>query len=156
MPLPSSAWMATMPRRPGSRDRGRSKKPQYAPIPYELLESPAWRSLSPAAVKVWCELRTRFKRFNNDRLQLPLSYASKRLRLGRTTVARALAELEEKGFIEKLRQGEFLGHQAALYRLTSEPVVDQNDRLIQGATNDWKSWRPPQSKNSAPVPYQDP
>jgi len=145
-----------MSRRQGSRDRGRNKGPQRATILYEFWESPAWRSLSPAAVKVWCELRTRYKRFNNDRLQLPLSYASKGLGLGRSTVARALAELEEKGFIEKLKQGEFFGHQAALYRLTSEPVVDQNDRLIQGATNDWKSWRPNQTKNSAPVPDKNP
>lgn len=56
---------------------------QYAPLSYDLLKSPAWRSLSGAAVKVFLELRTRFHGANNGRLILSLEKAARLLGMGK-------------------------------------------------------------------------
>ena len=37
----------------------RPEEGQYAPLPYALLKSPAWRALSGPATKVFLELHTR-------------------------------------------------------------------------------------------------
>ena len=55
---------------------GRSKgEGQYSPS-LSLLHSPAWRSFSGPAIKVFLELRTRFHGANNGRLILSLEEAS--------------------------------------------------------------------------------
>lgn len=52
---------------------------QYTPLPYAQLKSPAWRSLSGAAVKVWLELHTRFNGGNNGKLTLSYAEAGEAL-----------------------------------------------------------------------------
>ena len=42
----------------------------YAVFTYEMITSPAWRSLSGAAVKVWLEIRCQFRGRNNGELAL--------------------------------------------------------------------------------------
>ena len=53
----------------GRRRSKKSGEGQFAPLPYAMLKSEAWRGLSGAAVKVFLELHTRFngsnKIFNN-------------------------------------------------------------------------------------------
>ena len=51
------------------------------PLPYAQLESPAWRSLAGAAVKLWLELHTRFNGSTNGRVTL--SYSTFRDRCSR-------------------------------------------------------------------------
>lgn len=117
--------------------KGRSKEvEQYAPLPYALLHSDAWRGLSGAAVKVFIELRTRFHGVNNGHLILSLEEASRLLQLGKATVMRALEELQERGFVICTRKGQWYGRLASTWAVT--------DRGINGApaTNDWKAWRP--------------
>lgn len=125
---------------------GRSEGEQYAPLPYPLLRSPAWRSLSGPAVKVWIELRTRYNGGNNGRLTLSLDEAARLLKLGKATVGRALDELREKGFVVRTRQGQWYG------RLASEWAV--TDKGVDGVppTNAWRQWQPPPAvRASAPA-----
>ena len=106
---------------------------------YRTVQSPAWRSLSGPAAKVWVELRSRFNGRNNGHLHLSLEEGAHLLKLGKTTVQRALKELEEKGFIRKTRQGHFYGRMASEYAVTDRPL---NGHV---ATCDWKRWTPPKS-----------
>lgn len=115
---------------------GRDNAEQYFSMGYRTAQSPAWRSLSGPAAKVWVELRSRFNGRNNGRLHLSLEEGAHLLGLGKTTVHRALKELEEKGFIRKTRQGQFYGRLASEYALTSERIDGHN------ATCDWKRWSP--------------
>jgi hypothetical protein len=114
---------------------------QYASVAYSFLQSAAWRSLSGPAVKVWLELRTRYNGGNNGKLALSLDAAARVLRLGKATIARALAELEEKGFIVRTKRGKWYGREASLYRTT--------DKSAGGSppTNDWKHWQPPEKQS---------
>lgn len=116
--------------------RKRSDGEQYVPLGYPMLHSPAWRSLSGPAVKLWLELRTRFHGGNNGRLHLSLDEAARFLQLGKATVARAFKELEAKGFVKLTRRGHWYGRRASEWAVT--------DRGVDGAlpTYAWKQWKP--------------
>ena len=117
---------------------GRSEgNDQYVNMPYNTLHSPAWRTLSGPAVKVWFELRSRFHGGNNGQLILSYEEAASLLGLGKSTVKRALDELQDKGFIVCVRQGKWYG------RLASEWAVTDKGVDGHGATRAWQQWRPP-------------
>jgi hypothetical protein len=81
----------------GINAKGRSiGEGQYAPLPYAMLQSPAWRSLSGPAVKVLLEVRCRFHGANNGSLSLSLEQAADLLGLGKATVYCAFKELQKK------------------------------------------------------------
>ena len=126
---------------------GRNDTEQYLPISYVMANSPAFRSLSGAALKVWVELRTRFNGRNNGRLTLSWDEAARILHMGKSTIGRAFEELEEKGFIAMTKRGHWYGRMASEWAVTDKPL----DGHL--ATRAWKNWRP-QSKpiNSSSVP----
>jgi predicted ArsR family transcriptional regulator len=109
------------------------------PIRRVMAESDAWRSLSGSAVKVYVELRSRFNGRNNGDLSLSFDEASNLLALGKSTVARAFAELEAKGFIRKTAQGRFIGRTASTWLVTDQKHKGHH------ASNDWRRWRYPKT-----------
>jgi biotin operon repressor len=123
--------------------RGRNEEGQYFIMPYVMVHSSAWRSPSGAAIKVWHELRTRFRGGNNGKLVLSYEEAATLLSLSKSTVKRALEELQEKGFIVCTRPGQWYG------RLASEWAV--TDKGVEGnpPTRAWRQWMPPIGTNTA-------
>jgi biotin operon repressor len=120
---------------------GRSKgEGQFVPLPYTMLHSAAWRSLSGQAIKVFLELRTRFHGANNGRLILSLEEASRLLGIGKATVQRALDELQEKGFVVRTRRGQWYGRLASTWAVLDRPIEGM------GAAQGWKTWQPPPPK----------
>jgi hypothetical protein len=65
--------------------------------------------------------------------------------MSKTTVGRALAELEEKGFVRMTKRGEWYGRLASTYAVTDRPMGKSPP------TNTWQRWRPPAEKNRASV-----
>ena len=124
--------MSRKPRRGRVNAKGRNEGEQYIPLPYPMVRSPAWRSLSGAAVKVWVELRSRFNGRNNGDLSLSMDEAARLLGIGKATVQRALAELEAKGFLRMTKRGHWYGRLATTWAVT--------DRSHQGhpPTRDWR------------------
>src|SRR6478672_4150258 len=119
-------------RRRYRRGRGKAEE-QYFGLSYAMAKSPAFRSLSGSALKVFIEIRTRFHGGNNGDLSLSLDEAAGLLGIGKGTAQRAFAELEDKGFLRMVRRGQWIGRQATTWRTT--------DRGCKGElpTNDWKS-----------------
>jgi len=140
----------------------RKSEGQYAPLPYPMLRSDAWRSLSGPAVKVLLELHTRFNGGNNGQLHLSMNEASNLLGIGKSSVQRAFRELEEKGFLALTRQGSWYHRKASEYRLTTKSM--HYARGKEAPTHDWRSWRAPKTKRgpetgpsgSRMVPRQNP
>ncbi len=123
---------------------GRNDTEQYLGISYVMAHSPAFRSLSGAALKVWIELRTRFNGRNNGRITLSWDEAALILHMSKTTVGRAFDELEEKGFIVMTKRGQWFGRMASEWAVT--------DRQLDGhmPTNAWKKWcDPPKPKKQS-------
>lgn len=140
-----------------------SKEGQYIPLSYAQLKSKAWRSLSGAAVKVWLELHTRFNGGNNGSLTLSMAEAAERLGIGKATVQRAFIELQDKGFLVLVKEGDWYRRRAHEWRLTTKPVQDAKGKSV--ATNDWRSWQLPKKtkrgskmepSGSNVVPIQNP
>lgn len=145
---------------------GKSKRKhhegQYAPLPYALLKSDAWRSLSGAAVKVFLELHTRFNGSNNGKLTLSYAEAAEALGMGKATVQRAYAELVEKGLVVLEREGNWYHRQAHEWRLTIKSV--QKTKGTTPPTHDWRNFRTQKTKRgsgtdpsgASVVPFQNP
>lgn len=122
--------------RRGSKKSGEG---QYAPLPYGMLKSEAWRHLSGAAVKVFLELHTRFNGSNNGTLRLSYAEAAEALGMGKATVQRAFRDLQDKGFLVLTREGNWYHRQAHEWRLTCKPM-----QMVKGReppTDDWRKWR---------------
>lgn len=131
----------------GVNAKGRSLKGErFVPIPYGMAESTAWRSLSGAAVKVYVELRRRYSPGRNGDLSLSLEEGKRLLGLGKATVARALAELESKGFVVMTARGHWYGRKATTYAATDR------ERGTHPPSNAWKDWQPAEKQSSGPVP----
>lgn len=130
--------------RRGSKKSGEG---QYAPLPYAMLKSAAWRSLSGAAVKVFLELHTRFNGSNNGAVRLSYAEAAEALGIGKATVQRAFSDLQEKGFVVLERKGNWYHRQAHEWRLTIKPVQKVKGR--EPPTNDWRSWRPKKTERGS-------
>jgi DNA-binding transcriptional MocR family regulator len=115
---------------------GRSKgKSQFLQLFYAMARHPAWHSLSGPAVKLWIELRMSFNGRNNGQVFLSYEDAACRLHLSKSTVKRAYAELEKKGFLRLRAKGDWYGRRAHEWILTDLPYRDQP------ATRDWENWR---------------
>lgn len=137
--------------RTGRSHKGkRSEEGQYVPLTYGLLKSVAWRSLSGAAVKVYLELHTRFNGSNNGQMHLSYSEAQKALGMGKATVQRAYAELQEKGFLALQEEGNWYNRRAHEWRLTTKGTMTA--RGTQTPTNDWRLWKPKTERGSETEP----
>lgn len=116
--------------------KGRNRHEQYVPLPYNLIHSEAWRSLNPASMKLYLELRSRYHGSNNGELSLSYADARKLLGIGRSTIQKAFNELEVKGFTELVTEGHWYGRKAAEWRVTDCRHIDRP------ATNEWRNWKP--------------
>jgi hypothetical protein len=126
----------------------------FAAVRRRTVRSRAFISLSAPALKVYIELRLRWRHVENNNGELFVSIAEckKLLGLAPGTAHRAFCELAEKGFIVKTRQGEACGlttavldnggfgysRRATTWRLTDEPY------RLQPATHDYEKWQPSQ------------
>jgi len=121
-----------------ARSGKRSQEGQYAPLPYALLKSPAWRSLSGSSVKVFMELHTRFNGSNNGKIHLSMNEAAAALGIGKATAQRAFLELQTKGLIVLTTPGAWYHRRAHEWRLTTKAVQAVKGTIA--ATNDWRCW----------------
>jgi hypothetical protein len=82
------------------RDKGRIDGP-FVPLLVETMATSAWKAMSPYARVVYIALKSRysFKARNNARIFLSARDGAEETGLNKTTVARALRELEHYGFI---------------------------------------------------------
>ncbi|MCC1494061.1 helix-turn-helix transcriptional regulator [Cognatishimia sp. F0-27] len=136
----------------GRRGNGKKGEGQYAPLPYALLKSPAWRSLSGAAVRVFLELHTRYNGSNNAALRLSYAEASQALGIGKATVQRAFRELQDKGMVVLEREGNWYHRQAHEWRITTKPV--QRVKGKEPPSHDWRNYRPEKEKRGSDMVQQ--
>jgi hypothetical protein len=133
--------------------KGRSVTgPRYVALRYFMLDSPAWRALSPVACKALIEMMKLYNGHNNGQLGMAAATLADRLDCSKSHAGRALLELEEKGFLGVQKVGTFRRRD----RLASEYFLTeyQNDVSLERATNKFMKWTPPATvpKNRVLVP----
>jgi hypothetical protein len=89
---------------PNGRDKGDGR---HVRLEHYLLKTEAWRSLDPVARAIYIELKYRYNGSNNGRIRYGIREAAADLRVGKSTAARALAALTERGFIIAASRGHF-------------------------------------------------
>jgi hypothetical protein len=128
-----------MPNRQNPRGR-RKTSGHFVKLESFMLESPAWRSLPPAARAVYVEVRRRYHGKNNGWLALSVRDAADFCNINKDTAAKMFAILVERGFIECVVAGSFnykVRH-AAEWRLLDERC----DKTGLLPTKAFMRWRP--------------
>ena len=130
--------------------KGRSEKAsRHVRLYHYVLKSPAWQSLSANARCVYIEMATRYAGdgSNNGRLPYAVRDAVKTLHIGKSTAARALFDLQQRGFIVSTTKGGFSlkERHATEWRLTEFPC-DVTHAL---PTKEFMRW--PEIQNTVPV-----
>lgn len=122
----------------GRDKRNENKKEAVTAMRLKVMQSPAWRALTPTAqaLYVWIKLEWRGAHFNNNgELRLSVRQAADAMGCANNTAMRGFQDLQAKGFIIQT-QGGCLGTEgkgkAPAYELTEIPA--------KGAQGPGKQW----------------
>lgn len=115
---------------------GRRIRGGFIALPYNLLDSPAWRSLSASAKVTFLMLKRRFYGGNNGEISLSCREVAYEAHVSKSTASRLFRELQEHGLIKQAKRGYFTGRQATTWTLTTEMLG------AALASNEWKKWDP--------------
>ncbi len=124
----------------------RKRQGQFASIPYNLLESPAWISLPHSSHTLLLFIWRRYNGSNNGNLAAPFTEAKEcGLFKSKATFYKAMDALWERGLIAMTRPGNWGSERTChLWTITLRPV-NQNLNLgitKSDRTDDWKRWSP--------------
>ena len=109
---------------------------RFVKLTYPLIESEAWKWLRPISKAVYIELKRRYNGLNNGKISLSLSEAAHILKASKSSISRALKQLETHGFIKLIKKGYFTGRMASEYALTDEQLDGYPP------TREWRRWQP--------------
>lgn len=112
---------------------------------WKIVDSPAWRTLSHADVRVYLAMRRKLLGSNNGDINATLAEMKHAGISSSSTLATALHRLEALGLIEKTRQGGIAagGKLCSLYRFTDQPTYDIARAGVRAgkATHDWQRFK---------------
>jgi hypothetical protein len=126
----------------GHNQKGRSKGTgHFAQLHDWMMNSAAWRSLSPQARCVYVEVLRLYNGANNGFLALGVRTAAERANVNKDTAARCFAVLVERGCLEPAQLGKFNqnARRATEWRLTHHRC----DRTHQLPSKAFARWTPP-------------
>ena len=85
-----------MPRSHNKTGRSRERVPgTFSLIRHDVVKSPAFRSLTPAARSIWLELLLRFKGYNNGDIPLSCREVERLVGISKNTASKAFQELQD-------------------------------------------------------------
>ena len=129
--------------------RSRLPGDRYVALTHWLMATEAWRDLDCVSRCTYIEIARRYagRGSNNGRIPYSVRELAQALKVSKSTASRALASLEEHGFIvcEKKGHYDFKLRHSSEWRLTEFP----SDVTGELPTKEFARWR----KN--PVPSQD-
>tara|TARA_B100001989_G_scaffold249291_1_gene224325 strand:- start:2984 stop:3352 length:369 start_codon:yes stop_codon:yes gene_type:complete len=117
------------------KSKGRTKGHNFVMLRHDMMDSPAWHSLSPNARCVWTEIMRRYNGTNNGKIPLSCREAAKFCKISKATASRAFKELEEKGFI---KIAVFAGFKNK-HRVSNHWIVTHERYDNKPPTNEWKN-----------------
>jgi len=118
---------------------------RFVALPYNLLESDAWKEVSPEAALLYIELKRRYNGKNNGDIPLSCREGKEIAHCSKGTASKKLIELVEHGFIKQAYKGQWRYRKASTWILTCE--VHEG----KAPSNEWKNY----SKFKTPVPVAE-
>lgn len=132
---------------PGMKRGAAPKDPRggHVRLYWEILDSPAWRVLSHADVRVYLAMRRKLLGSNNGDINAILGELRRSGISSSSTLSMALHRLEALGLIAKTRQGgiAFGGKLCSLFRFTDAETFDIAKAGVKAgkATNEWQQFK---------------
>ena len=120
--------------------RGTGTPPRFVQLYFWEMECAAYRALSCYARALLLEIRKRYNRTNNGKIIMAVREAATLLGCHRDTAAKALQELQDKGWIRATQKGSF-GCKiklATTWRITNQPT---GLGLDTPATKEYATWK---------------
>lgn len=119
-----------------ARQQGRKESGSFSLLPHAVQDSEDFVALSGGALKVLLGLLRQYKGSNNGDLSATHSQAKAWGIGSKTTLSKALEELQERALIICTRQGRFIkpGGCCALYAITWKAIDDCGGKLEVNAT----------------------
>ncbi|MFZ5579257.1 MAG: hypothetical protein ACOZAQ_02165 [Pseudomonadota bacterium] len=134
------------------KSHGRKEGGTFTKLPHNVTTSEQFANLSAYAVKLLVDMLNQYQGKNNGDLSPSFTLMKRHGWSSKATLAKALAELEGKGFIVKTRQGG--RHKASLYAVTWLGIDECDGKLERPARpvplNYWREGRNPEIKTAAP------
>jgi DNA-binding transcriptional MocR family regulator len=134
------------------KSRSRDHTPRHVRIHHYMMETEAWKSLGVTERAMYVDIASRYAGpgSNNGRIHYSVREAAERLHIGKSSAARGIANLEERGFIVAEKRGAFSlkARHATEWRLTEFA----SDISKDFATKEFVRWRP---ENKTRYPEQD-
>ena len=89
--------------------RSSGKAQRHVRLYHWMMKSAAWQSLSATARAIYIEMAARYAGIgtNNGRIPYSVRDAAEALKIGKSTAARELEALQDRGFIVATRKGAF-------------------------------------------------
>ncbi|MBP2229379.1 hypothetical protein J2847_002678 [Azospirillum agricola] len=117
---------------------GRNETRRFVALPHYLLNSPAWRTLTPNAKALLIDVWSRHNGANNGSIAYAVREAAG-IGLSKDQAGRAFRELEERGFLKVRHASTFTlkTREARTWELTAEPCAGQPPG------KDFMRWQPP-------------
>lgn len=115
------------------KSKGRSKG-RFVTVRHDMMQSPAWQSLSTNARCVWLEIMRRYNGKNNGSIPLSCREAADLCNISKATAKRAFDELETKGFIKVHLYSTFTNK----YKTSRRWIVTHESFDKKPPTNEWR------------------
>lgn len=127
------------------RDRRNERQTEhYTQLVRSMMETPAWRALTPTAQALYPWLRLEWrgpKANNNGKIRLSVRQAAERMGIANNTAGKAFHDLQAKGFIvvtEHARLGIGGEAKSPAYELTEIEPAHSTERGGRRLYRDWK------------------
>lgn len=135
---------------------GRQEKTLYAPIDFDVIDSPAFADLTGEEVRLLLIIARQWNGQNNGKLHATFGFCKKRGIRSQTTLQKSIASLISHGFLVRTR-----GHGidpkdgkniAAKYAITWKSLCDKPNRIgifVDGfVKNAYKKWQPEKNRGA--------
>lgn len=127
-----------------------AKDKPHARIYRQWMDLPAWTTLTPLAQALITNLTTRYRPHEPNRFELSDRTVTTLVRCARNTARKALADLEDRGWLRVVRVGQMRGpkaKRASVYSLTALPLD-----AGEPATKEFLRWKPDPVQRLKPKP----
>jgi DNA-binding MarR family transcriptional regulator len=130
-----------------SKKKRRSKGPQFVQMFHHVMDTAAWKDLSPGAKSAYVALKRWYNGSNNGRVGFGSRGAGEALGMSKSSAARYLAELETHGFIVRMKDSSFNQKRLTIEWLLTEHRNDTNGDLPLRTFTKWTG-----TEKKEPVP----
>ncbi len=114
------------------KKRKKKSGEKYIGIHGQMYKSPAFKTLSPNAVRIFAEMKWRYNGSNNGEISLSIREGAKLCKIGTNKSLSAIMELLHTGLIKIKKLGVFTTNEATEFIITSEKLNNRE------ATNEWR------------------